>query len=1510
MKQFTHIALLCFLFIISGYSVSGVTASFTEDHISGCSPLVVNFTNTSTGATSYIWNLGNGDPPTSLTNPSTSYITAGTYTVTLTAYNGSSSSVATVVITVYPTPTVMFTASDTAVCPGVPITFTSTSLSGVAGPLTYSWNFGDGTSSTVASPTHTFPGPGYYNITLSATNSQGCVSSLTKVAYIHVFTPSVPGFTASPTYFCHPPGTVVFTNTSSGTGPFTCTWSFGDGTTGTGTTPSHTYTASGSYTVTLVETDGDGCTDSVTIPAYITVGNPMTVAFTGPATACVNSTVTFTSSGSGYTSTNWNFGDGGTSTVGTHIYTTAGTYTVTLIVSNGPCFDTITHTITILPSPVTSFTTNPLQPCPAPVTLTFTGTAPAGSAVTWLYGDGGSGSGLTSSHTYASDGIFTVSMIVASSSGCIDTITSNDTIRNLILTVSENPSSGCVPLTVSFSATATTTIPAYLSPLPPYPYPYSLGSYTWNFGDGSPPSTSPSPSHTYTATGIYIITVTAVTSNGCPVTATDSVAVGTPPVAAFTAIPTRICYGLPDTFLNTSTGATGYKWLFGDGTTSTLTNPTHTYILPDSAYTVTLIAYNNGCPDTMIRVNYLTVDSPKAIIASNYLCTPPNEVAFGDSSLGDNSHLWIFGDGTTSTVPDPIHSYPALTTYTVTLATYNSSSGCRDTTTLVIDLMHPTINFTASDTVICKYASVLFTATVSGGSVATYSWYDNGAFIGTGIAFSYTFYVTGLHTIMLITTDTHGCPDTVKKNNYILVAKPAAIFTATPTSGCVNLAVNFTDISTDVAGVTLTGFAWTFGDGTGTAVTTTTTTHTYIAPGTYTVTEIVTDNKGCADTATTVINAYQPVAAFSAVPTYPCVGSLVNFTNASTGIVSSYWMFGDGGTSALTSPTHVYTAPGIYTVTLVVTDTHGCTDTLKRVSYINVTRPVAAFAESDSFSICAPLAEVFTNLSTGAIAYHWTFGDGSSSTNFNTSDLYITPGNYIVTLIATNVYGCADTVVHDVNIYGYAGAFTYTPDSGCAPLTVHFSATLSNVPSIIWDFGDGTTVASLTGDTAHTYTIPGGYIPKLILSDNTGCQNSSIGIDTIKVDAVTVAFTTGPACLNDSVDFINNSTSYWSTITSDLWSFGGGVTSTAIDPAYFYSAVGIYPVTLTATDAWGCIATKTGAVVIHPPPVITASSDTTICVGDTATLYGYGGVTYTWSPPGTLSCTACNPTYAGPVVITTYTVSGTDSFGCIGTDTVTVFMRTKTTSVAYGDTDVCLGTRVTLHDSGATTFIWLPHYGLNDYNTATTIADPQGTTTYTVIARLGRCIPDTNYVTVGIYPLPTVNAGPDQTLLAGSTAQLQATGTDISTYTWSPPGTLSCVNCPNPVASMSVTTTYIVQVATVHDCLSSDSVTIHLFCNTSQVFIPNTFTPNGNGENDVFYPRGRGVDLIKSFRIYNRWGDLVFEKDNIQLNDASNAWNGTYGNMTARPDVYVYEIDAICETGELIFLKGSVTIIR
>ena len=772
-----------------------------------------------------------------------------------------------------------------------------------------------------------------------------------------------------------------------------------------------------------------------------------------------------------------------------------------------------------------------------------------------------------------------------------------------------------------------------------------------------------------------------------------------------------------------------------------------------------------------------------------------------------------------------------------------------------------------------------------------------------------------MYSIKYVIRDQHGCYDTVQHTNWILVSKPTDSFTAAPVIGCSPLTVNFTDQSSFLPGTSMANYKWTFGDGATSTLFSPGATHTYTAAGTYSVTSVLTDNLGCKDTIyrPSLITVWRPHASFLASNGYPCIGASVHFTNLSAGITGSFWMFGDGDTTSVTSPDHIYSSIGAYTVKLVVTDIHGCTDTASYLNYINVTRPHAAFYMPDSFSICPPLSVHFFNTSTGATSYNWMFGDGGTSVLTAPSDVYTSAGTYTVSLVATNTHGCTDTAHGHVVIYGSAGAFSYTPLSGCTPLTVHFSAALSNVPNIIWDFTDGTTSATSFSDTTtHIYNVPGAYVPKLILSDNSGCQSSSLGADTIKVDAVRPGFTTNPnpVCVNSNVAFLDTSGSYFSTITSWHWIFTPTDTSNLVSPTQFYSVVGTYPVSLVVKDGWGCIGSVSKTVTVNPPPVIAACPDTTVCIGDAASLSAVGGVSYTWAPPATLSCTACLVTHASPNVITTYTVTGTDGNGCIGFDSVTVFLRTNTISNGWGDTEVCRNTPVPLYDTGGTKYNWIPAAGLSNSSIYNPIAAPDTTTRYMVIAQLGSCTPDTNYVTVIVHQLPTVNAGPDQVLLAGSHAQLNATGTLISSYLWSPGLTLSCDTCANPVASNLSTTTYTITVSSSFGCKADDSVTVMLFCDQSQVFIPNTFTPNADGQNDIFYPRGAGVKNIKTFRIYNRWGELLFEKTNIQLNDVNSAWDGTFNGAPPRADVYVYLIDAVCDTGESIFIKGDVTIIR
>ncbi len=1528
MKAFSRFTLIALLFLFKTFGAYAVTAGFTADVTSGCAPLVVHFTNTSTGATSYFWDFGN-TVTSVLKDPSTSYLTPGTYTVKLTATSGSTSVTTTMTITVYPPPTVSFVASDTSVCPGASVTFTSTSSGGVSGPMTYVWDFGDGTLDFSASPTHSYSKDGFYAVTLSVTNSMGCVSTKKVVNYMHIFKPAAPNFSVSSAHFCKAPALAVFTNLTSGTPPISYVWNFGDGSPlSTLVSPSHTYTAAGSYPISLTTKDGNGCMDSVTIPGSVIISN-LKASFTFPASACVNDGVLFSNTSStSRISSSWDFGDGGTSSADSavHAYTSPGTYSVRLVISDGFCTDTAIHTIKINGGPVATILQSPKDPCPPPVGVTFTSTAPPGTITKWLFGDGSTGTGTPATHTYWRRGVDTIRLIVTDpATGCTDTVKKIDTLYDAIFTIIDTPTSGCRPLKVGFDCSLITFEPD--TTIPPSNYPFPIVSYSWDFGDGSPTTTTSKPFHTYGAVGVYTVSLTITTSNGCTFTDTTVIEVGDPPTITASIAPKHICIrdhiDIPITVI---TGpADDFLWDFGAiGSVESHSPLLHMTFPMPGVFTVTVYASYHGCKSApLVLTDTMLVDSPKARIVETFICNPRNQVQFYDSSWGDDTHLWIFGDGTTSTLDNPLHTYPALTTYTVTLTTYNARSGCRDTTYLPIDLKPPVFDFTADRTAICRDEIVHITPIVTSGKVYKYFWMVDGVPINdkyhvnqSTFVLTDTFYVTGLHNVTLVVSDQMGCTDTVAKPGYITVAKPVAGFTVTPPSGCRSLLVTFKDKSTDVPGVSLTTFDWTFGDGGTALLYGPTATHTYTANGSYSIKEIVTDALGCKDTAVyspVVVN--HPDASFFASNLFPCSFENDYFTNTSVGAISSMWYFGDGSTSTITSPWHAYSGPGKYTVKLVVTDVFGCTDTAEYKDYITITKPKASFSMTDSFSICPPLTVSFYNTSSGGMAFFWDFGNSSTSTAVYPSTLYTKTGIDTVMLVVMDYNSCTDTAYNYVKIWGYAGAFKYTPLTGCSPLKVHFTSNLTNIPKIIWDFSDGVTSPPTTIDSIdHIYTLPGWYVPKLILSDNTGCEASSQGLDTIKVDAVRSRFTTEPypVCQGDTMHFKDTAFSYFSYITKWSWTFTNGDTSTLQSPAGYFGTAGYYDIALRVWDAWGCTDSTLQSVYVNPPPIIKADVDTIICVGDAAALHGYGGISYTWAAGPTLSCVACNPAYASPKVVTTYTVTGTDANGCHNTDDVTVYLKTKTVSSSHGDTTVCQGAIVPVFDSGATQFSWLPPAGLSDPHAANPLASPDTTTTYMIIAQLASCIPDTNFLTITIHPVPTVDAGADQTVVEGSQVQLRATGANIFGITWSADGdtSFSCKNCLNPKVIPIKNTTYNIHVTSSFGCPNEDSVHIFVYCDKSQVFIPNTFTPNGDGQNDVFYPRGRGISTVKSFRIFNRWGELLFERKNIDLNDASNAWDGTFQGGDPRPDVYVYFLEAICDAGDPIFIKGDVTLIR
>jgi gliding motility-associated-like protein len=338
-------------------------------------------------------------------------------------------------------------------------------------------------------------------------------------------------------------------------------------------------------------------------------------------------------------------------------------------------------------------------------------------------------------------------------------------------------------------------------------------------------------------------------------------------------------------------------------------------------------------------------------------------------------------------------------------------------------------------------------------------------------------------------------------------------------------------------------------------------------------------------------------------------------------------------------------------------------------------------------------------------------------------------------------------------------------------------------------------------------------------------------------------------------------------------------------------------------------------VAINASPDLNATSDTAICPNDTATLRAGNAVSYIWSaapqnPGAGLSCTACQNTNVYPGGPAVYLVTGTDANGCIGHDSTRVVIQYKTTASAGLGGAICLGDSFRLHAEGAQRYEWLPAATIDSPFIASPLASPRTTTTYIVAAQEGSCLIDSQRITVVVNAAPNFTAGTDQIISLGGATTLDAKGNFTKIHWLYNDTTLSCLDCPNPNAAPHYTRTYVATAENEWGCTTTDSVTVFVRCNGSMIFIPNTFTPNGDGKNDYFYAQGAGFDNMISFRIFNRWGELLFERRNVPINDERSGWDGSYKGQPLLPDTYIYSMTGRCPTGELMEFKGDVSIVR
>ncbi|MFN9111876.1 MAG: PKD domain-containing protein, partial [Bacteroidota bacterium] len=459
---------------------------------------------------------------------------------------------------------------------------------------------------------------------------------------VNVITNPTAGFTVSNNAQCLRGNSFSFSNASSGATAYS--WSFGDGTTSTGSNPSKTYSSTGTFTVRLIARNAFGCTDTIT--RNITVHPQPVAAFSLNSTAqCLRgNSFTTTNSSSGATSYSWSFGDGTSSTASnpTKTYSAAGTYNIRLIAITGnSCRDTLTRSVTVNPNPTAAFSLSSSAQCLKANSFTTTNSSSGASSYSWTFGDGSSSTAANPTKTYSTAGTYTVRLVAFNSSGCSDTISRSVTVHpQPVAAFSLNSSAQCLRGN-NFTTTNSSS---------------GASNYSWSFGDGTT-STANNPTKTYSAAGTYNIRLIAVTGNSCRDTITRSVTVNPNPTASFTVSNNAQCFrGNRFVFNSTSTvsaGSLSYAWSFGGGRTSSNSRDSLAYA-DTGTYRVRLIAITAaGCRDTAFsNVVVYPQGTADFSIAAAAQCLRGNSFSFTDNSrVGSgsiNAYDWRFGNGSTS----------------------------------------------------------------------------------------------------------------------------------------------------------------------------------------------------------------------------------------------------------------------------------------------------------------------------------------------------------------------------------------------------------------------------------------------------------------------------------------------------------------------------------------------------------------------------------------------------------------------------------------------------------------------------------------------------------------------------------------------------------------------------------------------------------------------------------------------------------------------------------------------
>lgn len=1073
--------------------------SFTSDILSGCPPLDVNFTiSPSNNIQNITWDFDDGNIISGTASANNQYTSNGVYypVATIESNNGCIQDVQFPnSINLSNAPIGTFNMSNFSGCPPLDVQFdVNTSVSN-----TFYIDFGDGYfSANSNSVSHTYNDNGTFNPTLTITDSNNCQNNINMDTVLSGV--SEIDFIASVNEGCASLE-VNFLSTSNAD---TYYWDFGDSTYSTDENPDHTYDFEGNYSVTFYANDTNSCIDTLVKDDYIIVKKEDVDIFTmDTIIACSPYVFNTDVYNIGVNFWNWDFGDGDLDTGSnvSHTYTQSGTYNISLFTDapNGCKYDLNNFAFLQIDNLNVDATVN--SNC-NDGSFNITNNTVGAIQHQWNMGDGTIYNTPNVSHNYIPSQSYVITYESISDIGCsnfeyytavFDCNYPNTVICQMPI---QNPiNQTCGFRNVNMNSPFTTA-----------------SSWEWEFGDGQS-STEKNPSHYYSTPGVFNILHVAYYQNGTSDTLIINNFIDQNDLdPSFSLNKNEFCNYNTYTFSNNSSAATTWEWSLDSTVISNNFSDSLTLQLNDSISLLNLkITDQNGCESESQQNIFLY--HPLALIEQDSFACFGGFIKIECSVKDDPIHTWDMKDGS-FLGPDTsiFHVYQQSGWFTPTLLLDNM--GCvREVQLDSILILEPDATFTPTfPNPICKTDSIYFEANNS--TYSNYNW-SGGATSSSSDSAWIVMNNSGNQQISLNVSD-RGCTSSFSSDT-ILVNEAKAEFNYTLLNNCVPIDVVFQDSS-------INPISWDWNFNNGFSSNSQNPTQQFINFPFDSVQLNITDNNGCVDSIKkAIVNNFN--AKFIASDTILCAGTNITFNPVSEIVNSFQWDFGDGNISSDSVPSHIYQSPGFYDVKLIASDGQGCIDTTILINYIEVKQVIADFSHISNGN-CPPVVTSFTNLSSGASNYNWDFGDNLNSTIENPAHSYTTGGYYNVSLISSDNFGCADTLVINNLVYIPGPILDFDIDQvfGCDSLTISITNNSSNTSNYLYNFGDGAT--SNLQSPSYTYSNPGSYQISLVGEDSAGCQVAFTSSEIITVDVspiLSYQISDTNLCIGESFSITNNS---------------------------------------------------------------------------------------------------------------------------------------------------------------------------------------------------------------------------------------------------------------------------------------------------------------------------------------------------------------------------------------------------